>query len=128
MTHPNLDALRTAVEAFDAGDPEGFFALLHDDVVVHMAGRHSLAGDYTGKDAVLSLFGRFPERYSPTGSETLAMFADAGYGIVLERWSAARGDRTLEEQVVSVLRFRDGKVSECWFIPFNQAARDEWMA
>ena len=128
MTHPNLEALRKSDEAFANGDMEGYFALFHDDVVVHVPGRYSFAGDYTGKDALRSLYGRFGERYSPTGGETLAMFADDEYGIWLERYSAARGDRTFEEQIVSVLRFRGGKVSEMWVIPFDQAARDEWMA
>ncbi len=128
MTHPHLGALRKGVEALAAGDLEGFFALFHDDFVWHQAGRYSLAGDYTGRDAVLSLFGQFSERYSPTGSETLAMFADDEYGIVLERYTAARGDRTFEEQIANVVRFRDGKVSEIWVIPFDQAAKDEWMA
>lgn len=128
MTHPNLEALRKSDEAFANGDMEGYFALFHDDVVVHVPGRYSFAGDYAGKDALRSLDGRFGERYSPTGGETLAMFADDEYGIWLERYSAARRDRTFEEHIVSVLRLRDGKVSEMWVIPFDQAARDEWMA
>lgn len=128
MTHSQLEALRKAVEAFYKGDIEGFFAICHDDFVVHLPGRYSLAGDYAGKAAFIELLGSFQERYSPTDFETLAMFADGEYGIVLERVSGARGDRTIEEQVVSVMHFRDGKVSEMWFIPFDQAARDEWMA
>lgn len=128
MTHPQLEALRKSVEAFYKGDLEGAFALYHDDFVVHVPGRSSFAGDYTGRDAFLSLMGQFMERYSQTGSEILASFADDEYGIVLERSTAARGDRTFEQQVMSVVRFRDGKVSEMWNVPFDQAARDEWMA
>lgn len=128
MTHPQLEALRKSEEAFAKGDVDGWLAIYHDDFVLHIPGRHSFAGDYTGKEAVLELYGSFSERYSPTGSETLAMFADDEYGISLERWNAARADRTFAEQLVGVVRFRDGKVSEMWVIPFDQAARDEWMA
>jgi uncharacterized protein len=128
MTHPQLEALRKSEEAFANGDVEEAFALYHDDFVAHIPGRHSFAGDYTGRDAYLSLMGQMGERSSPTGSENLALFADDEYGIVLVRGQYARGDRTFEEQIVFVLRFRDGKISEMWAIPFDQAALDEWMA
>ena len=128
MTHPQLDALRNSLEAFANGDLEGFFAIFHDDFVVHVPGRSSFAGDYTGRDAFLSLMGQFMERYSETGSEFFASFADDEYGIVLERSTAARGGSTFEQLLASVVRFRDGKVSEMWSVPFDQAARDEWMA
>jgi uncharacterized protein len=128
MTHPQLEALRKSEEAFANGDFDAYSAFYHDDFVFHLPGRHSLAGDYTGKDAMLSLLGSFRERYSPTSLENVAIFADDEHGIVMSRATGARGDRTYEEQVVSVLRFRDRKVAELWVIPFDQAARDEWMA
>ena len=128
MTHPQLEALRKSEEAFANGDVEGAFAFYHDDFVVHIPGRHSFAGDYTGRDAFLELMGSMAERSSPTGSENLAYFADDEHGIVLVRGHYARGNRTFEEQIVFVMRFRDGKVSEMWPIPFDQAALDEWMA
>lgn len=128
MTHPQLEALRKSEEALANGDFEEGLAIYHDDFVVHLPGRHSVAGAYTGKDAYVGLFGPFRERYSPTNVENVAHFADDEHGIVLMRATAARGDSTFEEQIVSVLRFRDRKVSEMWVIPFDQAARDEWMA
>ena len=127
MTHPQLEALRKSEEAFANGDVDGALAFYHDDCVLHVPGRHSFAGDYTGKDVALSLFGSLQERYSPTSVENVAYFADDEHGIILMRATAARGDRTFEEQLVSVLRFRDGKVSALWVIPFDQAARDEWI-
>jgi uncharacterized protein len=128
MAHPKLEALRKSEEAFANGDLEGALALYHDDFVFHIPGRHSLAGDYAGKDALRELLSPFQERYSPTSMENFAYFADDERGIILMRATAARGGRTFEEQIVSVVRFRDGKVSEMWVIPFDQAARDEWMA
>ena len=127
MTHPNVEAMRKSDEAFANGDLDGAFALYHDDVVLHAPGRNSVAGDYTGRDGYLEFVGSFIERYSPTSFENLAHFADDEYGISLARSSAAKDDRTLERQVVIVMRFRDGKVSEVW--PFNsdQAALDEWL-
>lgn len=127
MTHPQLEALRKSEEAFANGDLEGALAFYHDDFVLHVLGRHSFAGDYTGKDVVPSLLGSFQERYSPTSIENVAYFADDEHGIILMRATAARGDKTFEEQLVSVLRFRGGKVAELWVIPFDQAARDEWI-
>ena len=127
MTHPNVEAMRKSDEAFANGDLDGAFALYHDDVVVHMPGRSSLAGDYTGRDGYLEVMGKFVERYSPTSFESFAYFADDDYGVILSRSTAAKEDRTFERQVVIVMRFRDGKVSEVW--PFNsdQAALDEWL-
>ena len=128
MTHPQLEALRKFGEALANGDVEGAFALLHDDVVMHVAGRSSFAGDYTGRDAILELFGSFSERFSSVSEEYFAYFADDEHGIILERATTTRGDRTFEYQIVVVGRFRDGKVSEVWSIPFDQAAWDEMMA
>lgn len=128
MTHPQLEALRRSEEALADGDFESGLAMYHDDFVVHLPGRHSLAGAYTGKEAFVELFPPFQARYSPTSVENVAYFADDEHGIVLMQASAARGDSTFEEQIVTVMRFRDGKVSEMWVVPFHQAARDEWMA
>ena len=127
MTHPHIEAMRNSDEAFAKGDLDGALAFFHDDVVLHAPGRSSVAGDYTGREGYLEFARSFIERYSPTSFENLGYFANDEYGISLARSTAARGDETFERQVVIVMRFRDGKVSEVW--PFNsdQAALDEWL-
>src|SRR5438034_10170969 len=54
--HPNIPLVRRALAAFSSGDMEEVKALLADDIVWHVPGRGTLAGDYRGIHEVLRFF------------------------------------------------------------------------
>jgi hypothetical protein len=125
--HPNEKLLRDSDEAQMRGDIDGFTAAFTDDVIVHIPGRSSLAGDYKGKDQFLEVFQRFMERAPEYSFEPHAYFADDEHGISLQRSHYKRGDQTLDTNDTFVCHFRDRKVSEFWFLSEDSYAVDEFL-
>lgn len=125
--HPNEKLLRDSDEAQMRGDVEAFANAFTDDVVVHIPGMSSLAGDYKGKDQFLELFQRFLERAPEYSFEPHAYFADDEHGISLQRSHYKRGDQMLDSNDTFVCHFRDGKVSEFWLLSEDAYAVDEFI-
>jgi ketosteroid isomerase-like protein len=124
MAHPNAEVLRLADEAMERGDIEEFFSYYADDVVVHTAGKNRLAGDYKGIDQLQDVFGRFMEAMGEYTFENHAYLADDEHGVILQRGKSVRGGKTSEFNEVFVFHFRDGKISEMWYLPVDQAGMD----
>ena len=124
MAHPNAEILRQADEAMARGDIEGFFSYYADDVVVHVAGSNRLAGDYQGLDQLKDVFGGFMEAMGEYTFENHAYVADDEHGIILQRGKSVLGSETREFNEVFVFHFANGKISEMWYVPVDQAAVD----
>ena len=124
MAHANAEVLRQADEAMSRGDIEAFLSYYTDDVVVHVAGSNRLAGTYKGLDQFQELFGRFMEAVGDYSFENHAYLADEEHGIILQRGKATKDGRTHEFDEVFVFHFRDGKISEMWYLPVDQARMD----
>lgn len=125
--HPNEKLLRDSDEAQMRGDVEALANAFTDDVVVHIPGKSSLAGDYKGKDQFLELFQRFLERAPEYSFEPHAYFADDEHGMSLQRSHYKRGDQMLDSNDTFVCHFRDGKVSEFWLLSEDAYAVDEFI-
>ncbi|HEY7401260.1 MAG TPA: nuclear transport factor 2 family protein [Actinomycetota bacterium] len=125
--HPNEQLLRDADEAQTRGDVEAFASFYADDVVVHIPGKSSLAGDYKGKDQFMELFRRFTERTPEYTFESHDYLANDEHGIILQRSHYRRGDETLDANDVFVCHFRDGKISEFWFSSDDPYATDAFI-
>ncbi len=128
MTHPNVEILRQSDEAMAAGDIEKFFSYFTDDVVVHVPGRNALAGVYRRKDQMQDVFDRFMAAMGEYTFETHAYLADDEHGVILQKGRAVRGDETLELDEVFVLHFREGQISEMWYVTAAPAELDTWLA
>ena len=124
MAHPNAEILRQADEAMERGDIEGFFSHYADDVVVHAAGSHRLAGDHKGLGQLQDLFGRFMEAMGEYTFQNHAYLADDEHGVILQRGKSVRDGETREFNEIFVFHFRDGKIAEMWYVPVDQAAVD----
>jgi ketosteroid isomerase-like protein len=125
--HPNEKLLRDADEAQMKGDVEGFGSFYADDVIVHIAGKSSLAGVYKGKDQFLELFGRFMERTPEFSFEPHAYLADDEHGVILQRSHHKRGNETLDSNDTFVCHFRDGKISEFWYVSEDSDVVDAFL-
>jgi ketosteroid isomerase-like protein len=129
MAHPNEDRMRKGYEAFMAGDMTALDQLLTDDVVWHVPGRHSLAGDYEGKQAV---FGFFAKNMEMTGGtfrlELHDILANDEHGVALVVATGEREGNRLEDRQVHVLHVREGKVAEFWAHPGDAYAVDEFLS
>lgn len=124
MAHPNAEVLRRADEAMERGDIEGFFSHYTDDVVVHVTGSNRLAGDYKGIEQLQDLFGRFMEAMGEYTFQNHAYLADDEHGITLQRGMSVRDGETREFNEVFVFHFRDGRISEMWYLPVDHTAVD----
>jgi len=127
MAHKNAGTLRRIDEAMLREDMEAFFAEFTPDVIAHVSGKNSLAGDYKGLDQFQSLFQQFMERAGEYTFENHAYLADDEHGIVLKRGTYAKGGERLSIDEVSISHFRDGKVSEVWFVNADQPAFDAFI-
>jgi len=125
--HPNEQVLRDVDEAQLKGDVEAFGGFFTDDVIVHIPGKSSLSGGDEGRDQFLELFGRFLERTPEYTFEPHAYFADDEHGVSLQRSHYKRGDQTLDSNDTLVCHFREGKISEFWFLSDDEAAVDEFI-
>jgi ketosteroid isomerase-like protein len=125
--HPNEKVLRDADEAQTRGDVEAFVSFHADDVIVHIPGKSSFAGDYKGRDQFLELFSKFLERTPEYTFEPHAYFADDEHGVILQRSHYKRGNETLDANDVFVCHFRDGKISEFWLLSEDPYAVDAFL-
>ncbi len=127
MAHPNVETLRRADEAMLKEDMETFFAQFTDDVVVHGGGRNKLSGEYRGKDRFQELFEGFMAAGGDYSFENHAYLADDEHGVMLQRGTFVRDGKTFTTNEVFVVHFRDGKVSEMWYMPGDAAGFDAWI-
>ena len=125
--HQNEKVLRDADEAQARGDAEAFMGFYTDDVIIHISGKSSLAGVYKGKDQFAEIFGRFMERAPEFTFEPHAYLADDEHGVILQRSHYKRGDETVDSNDTFVCHFRDGKVSEFWYLSEDSDAVDAFL-
>jgi len=129
MAHPNEELLRRGFEAFGRGDMATIAELFADDVVWHAPGNNPLAGDYKGRDSVLTLFGKFAELSGGTLKvEVHDILANDEHGVALTHSTAQRGGKSLDDNGVQVFHIRDRKAVESWFHPGDQAASDAFWS
>jgi uncharacterized protein len=125
--HPNEQVLRDLDQAQIRGDVEALFGFFVDDVVAHFPGKSSLAGDYRGKDQFLEMFERWLERTPEFTFDPHAYFADDEHGVCIQFSHYKRGNEQLDSNDVIVYHFRDGKVSEVWFLSYDEDAVDAFL-
>ena len=125
--HPNEQVLRDIDAAQERGDMDAFMAAFADDVVIHVGGRSSFAGDFRGKDEFAKLFERFMERTPEYAFEGHAYFADDEHGVSLQRSHYKRGEETLDTNDVFISHFKAGKVAEIWLLTDKPYEADAFL-
>ena len=106
--------------------PESLRDVLDEDVVWHVPGRSAIAGEHRGIDAVLSYLDTRRRMTDSTFRVTVhgaAMIA--GRVVQLAGGRGLRDGREVTWETVGVFRVVDGRIAECWLVPFDQAVFDE---
>ena len=124
--HPNEQVLRDADKAQLDGDFEAFIDAFTDDVIVHIPGRSSLAGDYKGKEQFGEVFAKFNEKAPNYTFESHAYFADDEHGVTLQTSNYGEPSGLVTNEAF-ICHFRDGKISEFWFLSVDPYAVDELL-
>lgn len=126
----SLDTVvRGYVGAFARGDLVTAGTYLADDIVYHVGGHHSLAGDYRGRDTVLAFF---RDRSARTGG-TFAykphdLLVSSDHAVALGIVSAQRGDAAYTWNIITVYHVRDDRVSESWIVGVDPDTADQVLA
>lgn len=115
--------------AWERGDPEAAWAFYADDVVMHLPGRSSLAGDHVGRDAVIGAIQALLARTSDTAAEVevLDRMTSGTRVAMVVREAVVRGDERLELRRVNVYRVEDGKIAEIDIFEADQYEVDEFF-
>jgi 2'-5' RNA ligase len=99
--------------------------VLADEVVWHVPGVSAIAGEHRGVEAVLEYFDTRRRMTDSTFGVTVhgsAMIA--GRVVQLAGGRAVRDGREVSWETVGVFRVADGRIAECWLVPFDQAVFD----
>ncbi len=120
--HPNATAYRKTTDAFRARDFDALRSLVAEDVVWHVPGRHPMAGEIRGLDAIVAWLGRTTELGFTLREHDV--LGNDDHVCALSYIGARRPGVDIEIAVVSVFHFRDGRQVERWFYPEDLEAWD----
>lgn len=127
--HPNLIAARAGYEAFAKGDMAALDQLFSDDIVWHIGGSSSIAGDYVGKQAVFGFFARLVQETEGTFKNDIHdMLANDQHGVALVTTSASRKGQSVTGRAVQIFHMKNGKLTEFWAFNEDQASADRLWA
>ncbi|GCB49496.1 nuclear transport factor 2 family protein [Streptomyces sp. NL15-2K] len=112
--HPHAALVRMGYEAFQRGDMDTLRGIMTGDCTHHVPGSHPLSGDHKGVESALEYYGKLS---SETGGsfrvELHDVFVDGrGHAISVNRFTADRGDKHLDEKGSIVFRIVGDKVSD----------------
>ena len=125
----NIDLARKGYAAFEAGDVETLMSLFSDQIVWHVFGAGPLAGDYTGKQAVLELFGTYMGLIDSQSTELHDILANDQHTVVMATLNVSRQGRSTEHKVTDVIHpDSEGRVQEFWRFFDDQGKVDEFMS
>jgi len=120
--HPNATAYRRTADAFRSGDFEAIRSLVAEEVVWHVPGRHSMAGEIRGLDELVAWLGRLSELGFTLREHDV--FGNDEHVCALSYMGARRPGVVIEIPVTSVFHFRDGRQVERWIYPEDVDAWD----
>jgi ketosteroid isomerase-like protein len=110
---------------YAGGGQQSVGAMLTDDVVWHVPGESAIANEYRDRDNVLRHFMRRREISSATFRITVCgVIADDERAVILAAAQCSRGGELFQWRTVSIFRVDQGRIAECWVIPYDQTLFD----
>lgn len=113
-------------EMYAGGSPAGLEGLLAENVRWHVPGRSPIAGDYSGRPAVLDYF---HVRRTLAGGAIVIRKRDEMHDeevvVQLADGSATVDSITVSWRTVGAYRVADGRIAEAWLVPLDLGAFDE---
>ncbi len=113
--HPNVALYRRTADSLRAGDLVKLATFMDPEVIWHVPGRHPMAGDVIGRDALVAWLAK---------AKTLGFWltehdvlANDAHVCAISHMGARRDGLDIETRVVSIFHFRDGHQAERWLFP-----------
>jgi uncharacterized protein len=128
--HPNTQLIRDFHDRqnrfYAGGDQEPVRAMLTENVAWHVPGASAIAGDYQGRDEVLRYFARRRKLADATFRiHVRGALADDERTVILAGGEVEQGGETFAWGTVGIFRIAEGRIAECWVVPYDQDAFDE---
>ena len=121
MPHPNVTLVQSLYAAFARGDGDVIAASLAPDLAWHSSGTDETSGTFHGVDEVLQhLLGE--DHMDDFSLEVIDMLASDERVAVVARSTGRRGEHTITNDFVQVLRITGGQVVEVWDYKWDQQA------
>ena len=125
MSQENVEVVRAAYEAWNAGDMEGVREAHHPDVIARYGRRWPEPGPFVGREAVVRQIMGLRETWDSSAAEPIADFVDAGNRVVARfiwRGAGHGPDFALENSALYTMR--DGLIFEIeYFADHAEALR-----
>jgi uncharacterized protein len=128
--HPNVQRIRDALDAYNAGDLERMRAFIAADILWHVGGDHPLSGDYRGVDEVIRYYERVKEQTGGTLTlEPLDVLANDDHGGIFMRVRGERNGKTIDVELAEALTLDEqGRWTEYWALADEQQSVDAFWA
>ena len=125
-----LDAMRRYLQAVQRGDWETAFGFFADDIVLHVPGRSSLAGEHRGRAAAQGYLQAALARSHGAGVtvELVDMLASEERVALIVRETFSRPGAEVEIRRANLYRLRGEQIAEVWIFEANQYEVDELLA
>jgi ketosteroid isomerase-like protein len=124
--HPNAKLVRRLLAAFSRQDRDEIVAIIADDCVWRVPGDNALAGEYVGRPAILSFFGRLRRMFTgPATFEIIDIATSDERAVAFQYGIVVVGDRTIRLKECLVYRVRAGQVVEVDEFQADQRTFDE---
>ena len=125
MSQENVEVMRAAFDAWNAGDMDALFAHFHPELVYHPRADEPDPSPHVGRDAYERLAREFAESFSEVTYEVLELI-DAGDHVivstVLHAVPHGQGSGSVRDTYVFVHKLHDGLVVEGWEYRTKQEA------
>ena len=113
--HPDVVTYKRAADAFRARDLDEIAETIHEDVVWHVPGTSWFSAELRGRGEVLAFLQTAVERTSGTFIlEDRFLSGNDDHVVASQRMGATIDGDTKRFDVVSVMRFKDGRQRERW--------------
>ncbi|HVW43628.1 MAG TPA: nuclear transport factor 2 family protein [Amycolatopsis sp.] len=127
--HPHAELVSRLLDAFARQDREKIVAAIAEDCVWRVPGNNVLAGEYAGRAAVLSLFGRLKRLFTgPAQFEIIDVAVSGERAISYQYGTVVVGGRTVRLKECLVFRVDGGQIVEVDEFQFDQHTFDEVFA
>ncbi len=124
--HPNAIAYRRTADAFRSGDQTELASLIASEVVWHVPGAHSVAGEIRGRDQLVDWLRQL--RAKGFWLTEHDVFGTDEHVCALSVMGAQRGGVAVQTRVVSIFHYNEGQQLERWFYPDDPAAWEQIFA
>jgi len=119
--HPHAELVRRLFAAFGRQDREEIVAIIAERCVWRVPGDNVLAGEYTGRAEVLSLFGRLKRLFTgPAGFEIIDLGVSADRVMSYQFGTVVVGGETVRLKECLVFRVDRGQVVEVDEFQYDQ--------